>query len=149
LFALIFGPGLRNLTTAFVSITGSTPKSVGTAVFRISLAPGKENLVRMISNKRATPETQLKRAAVQLLKIQKIITWPYPGGIMGTRGFPDRFGILPGGGFLAIEFKANGRKLTEHQEDLKQKIEAAGGKYIVCRCLEDLTEGLGLGGRLF
>ena len=110
--------------------------------------------------KKQTPETALKRAAVQLLKIHRIPTWQYPGGIMGVNGFPDRIGILPGGQFLAIEFKrpagvdAAGRKvrqgeLSEKQIEMKQKIEAAGGKYIVCRKLEDIIDGLGLGGYLF
>lgn len=121
------------------------PASAGSAGCRSSLAPGKGNLVKG----KQTPETTLKRAAVQLLKIHGIVTWPYPGGIMGTRGFPDRLGILPGGQFLAIEFKVNGRKLTEHQEAVRQKIEAAGGKYIVCRSLDDIFDGLGLPGRLF
>lgn len=96
-----------------------------------------------------TPETALKRAAVKLLKIFNIVTWPYPGGVMGTRGFPDRFGILPQGQFLAIEFKANGRKLTPHQENVKEIIENAGGIYIVCRTLDDIYDRLNLPGRLF
>lgn len=110
--------------------------------------------------KAQTPETALKKSAVQLLKFHRIITWQYPGGVMGVRGFPDRVGILPGGRFLAIEFKRpagisdSGRKipqgeLTELQEAVKKQIEAAGGLYIVCRYLDDLIDGLALPGRLF
>lgn len=98
---------------------------------------------------RQTPETALKRAAVSLLRYHGIQTWPYPGSVLGTRGFPDRIGILPGGRFLAIEFKIGNRPLTHHQEKIKNEIERAGGVYIVCRKLEDLVDGLGLPGRLF
>lgn len=102
--------------------------------------------MRISKAKLDTPETTLKRAAVQLLKLFKIKTWPYPGGLMGTRGFPDRVGIAPGGQFLAIEFKANGRKLTENQEAIRKEILAAGGIYIICRTLEDLHRELQLPG---
>lgn len=96
-----------------------------------------------------TPETTLKRAAVQLLKTYGIKTWAYPGGVMGQRGMPDRIGLTKEGRFLGIEFKANNRPLSEWQEKIKREIEKAGGLYIVCRRLEDLIEGLNLGGRLF
>lgn len=146
---------------ASVYTTEIIPVNAGLVEYLNSLARGKGNLVRIYTQRKQTPETALKKAAVQLLKLHKIITWQYPGAINGARGFPDRVGILPGGRFLAIEFKrlagiseTTGKKipqgeLTDFQKAVKQQIEAAGGKYIVCRCLDDLTDGLGLGGRLF
>jgi hypothetical protein len=93
---------------------------------------------------KTTPETALKQAARQFLALHRITTWPYPGALGGVRGFPDRFGITREGKFFAIEFKANGRKLTDNQERVRRQIEQAGGLYIVCRRLEDLAEGLGI-----
>jgi hypothetical protein len=98
--------------------------------------------------KRQTPETALKRATIQLLKIHKIPTWALVAGLGSIPGLPDRIGILSGGLFLALEFKANGRKLTDYQQSVKEQIEAAGGKYIVVRKIEDVIEGLNLPGRL-
>ena len=95
--------------------------------------------------KKITPETALKRAAVQLLKMFQIKTWAYPGGVMGVTGFPDRVGIVPGTGqFMAIEFKSERGKLSEPQEAIRKQIVAAGGLYIVCRKLEDLQTALNL-----
>lgn len=76
----------------------------------------------------------------------RITTWPLTAGMGSQPGLPDRIGVLPGGRFLAIEFKANGRKLTDFQEAIKHQIEAAGGKYVVCRSLEDLHRELELPG---
>lgn len=103
----------------------------------------------MRPRKPKTPETILKNSAKQLLNLHRIPTWPLTAGMGSVPGLPDRIGVLPGGRFLAIEFKANGRKLTDYQEEIKAKIEAAGGVYIVCRCLEDIVDSLGLPGRLF
>ena len=107
-----------------------------------------------------TPETRLKRAVVQLLKTYRIVTWPLTAGMGSHPGLPDRFGVLQGGRLLAIEFKRpagvseTGRKipqgeLSDDQIRVKEQIEAAGGLYIVCRSLDDIFTGLGLGGRLF
>lgn len=99
--------------------------------------------------KSLTPETRLKRAVTQLLKIHGIRTWAYPAGVMGQRGMPDRIGICKDGRFLGIEFKANNRPLSEYQEKIRQEIEDAGGVFIICRCIEDIIDGLELPGRLF
>jgi hypothetical protein len=99
--------------------------------------------------KTKTPETILKNAAKKLLAMYHIITWPMTAGLGSEPGIPDRIGILPGGRFLAIEFKSNGRKLTPAQEEKKHQIEKSGGIFIVCRSLDDLIEGLNLPGRLF
>lgn len=114
----------------------------------------------MRPRKQKTPETILKNAAKDLLTMYKITTWPLTAGLGSVPGLPDRIGVLPGGRFLAIEFKLpermswDGRRLpptelTDIQEKVRKEIEAAGGVYIVCRCLEDIIDGLGLQGRLF
>lgn len=96
--------------------------------------------------KKITPETALKKAAIQLLKIYKIRTWPLVATLGSPPGLPDRIGILQGGRFLGIEFKANGRKLTDYQQEVKEQIEEAGGLYIVCRDLDDIKRALNLPG---
>jgi hypothetical protein len=98
--------------------------------------------------KKQTPETALKRAAVQLLNAYRIKTWPLVATLGSPPGLPDRIGIAPGGRFLGIEFKANGRQLTDHQENVKKQMEDAGGLYIVCRELQDIIDALNIPGRL-
>jgi hypothetical protein len=111
--------------------------------------------------KKKTAESLLKKAAKDLLSVHRIPTWPLTAGMGSEPGLPDRIGILPGGQFLAIEFKRpagispeTGRKIPEGQLSEAQKfiravIIAAGGKYIVCRSLDDLYDELELPGRLF
>lgn len=98
--------------------------------------------------RKMTTETALKRAAVQLLKVHRIYNFPIVATLGSPPGLPDRLAIKDGRA-IAIEFKAPGRKLTDHQENVKAQVEAAGGLWITCRSLDDLYEHLNLPGRLF
>lgn len=58
---------------------------------------------------------------------------------MGVRpGFPDLILLHPSSGyhFLCIEMKTKTGKQSDYQKDYQQRVEAEGGKYVVCRTLE-------------
>lgn len=77
-----------------------------------------------------TPEGKVKRKVKTYLNGNRYIYhfWPVQTG-MGARTL-DCLGSFRGRMF-AIETKADGQKLTEQQEWLKQKIELAGGRVFV------------------
>jgi len=113
----------------------------------------------MVFKKKNTPESLLKKAAVQLLKIHGIYNFPLVAAMGSPPGLPDRVAIRDGK-FIAIEFKRpksltesgrmrNQGELTDDQIRVKEQIESAGGLYITCRSLDDLYEHLNLPGRLF
>ena len=59
---------------------------------------------------------------------------------MGVRpGFPDLILLHPSNGyhFLCIEMKTKTGKQSDYQKDYQKRVEAEGGKYAVCRSLED------------
>lgn len=89
--------------------------------------------------KSQTLETQIKRQCTILLKRLGGFSLPIPGGVMGTRGAPDRI-CWHGGRVVAIEFKTPTGKLSEAQEDIRAKIESSGGVYAVIRSLEDFVK---------
>jgi hypothetical protein len=93
--------------------------------------------------KKVTPETNLKKAAKDLLALYRIWTFPVTAGLGSYPGIPDRLGIFKGLP-LAIEFKAGRGKLTPHQANFKERWEKEGGVYILCRGIEDLAAGLGI-----
>jgi hypothetical protein len=93
--------------------------------------------------RKRTPETALKRAATQLVRLHGGFHLPIPGGAYGVSGAPDRIVFYQGRAY-AVEFKAPGRKLGPAQERIKAAIEAAGCPYLVVRSLEDLAAGLGI-----
>lgn len=86
-----------------------------------------------------TEETRLKRQCTQLLKTFGGFSLPIPGGAYGVHGAPDRICWLKGR-TVAIEFKRPTGKLSEAQEQIKQRIESAGGSYAIVRNLEQFVE---------
>jgi hypothetical protein len=93
--------------------------------------------------KKITPETALKRAARDFLRLHGIWTFPVTAGIGSYPGIPDRIGIYQGKP-LGIEFKSRIGRLTAYQEQFKQDWESRGGLFIVCKTIEDLAEALGI-----
>jgi hypothetical protein len=68
---------------------------------------------------------------------------PIPGGAYGVPGSPDRIVFYKGNAF-ATEFKAPGKKLGPKQEEIRERIEATGCKYLVIRELKEFIEALNL-----
>ena len=93
--------------------------------------------------RKITPESALKRAAKDFLALHRVWTFPVVQGMGAQPGIPDRLGIYQGRA-LAIEFKAGRNNLTPLQGAFKERFEAEGGLYILCRCIEDLAAGLGI-----
>jgi hypothetical protein len=59
---------------------------------------------------------------------------------MGVRpGFPDLILLHPSNGyhFLCIELKTKTGKQSDYQKEYQKLVEAEGGKYVVCRTLEE------------
>lgn len=87
---------------------------------------------------KVTPETTLKRACVQYLRLQGWLTYPLVQQGIGTvRGLPDRIAIK-GGRTVYLEFKRPAGKLSPHQEARRAEIEGAGATYLVIKQVEDL-----------
>ena len=90
--------------------------------------------------RRVTPETALKHACVQYLRLQGWLTYPLiQQGItpVNLRGLPDRIAIK-NGWTVYLEFKSPTGRLSEHQKARRAEIEGAGATYLVVRDVEDL-----------
>lgn len=59
----------------------------------------------------------------------------------GQAGDPD-IEVCYKGRFVAIEVKREGEKQTQAQATYQSDLEAAGGRYILARTLEDVTKTL-------
>lgn len=88
---------------------------------------------------RTTPETALKRAAVQWLQLHGWLTYPLVQGMGAVRGLPDRIAIKDGM-TVYLEFKSPRGRLSAAQERVRAEIEAAGAPYLVVRDLADLEK---------
>ncbi|MHB8084264.1 MAG: hypothetical protein ACYDHZ_00360 [Dehalococcoidia bacterium] len=91
--------------------------------------------------KKITPETALKRAARDFLRLHNIWSFPITAGLGSHPGVADRLGIYQGKP-LAIEFKSIRGRLTPYQEVFKKEWESRGGIHITCWSIEDLAVGL-------
>jgi len=58
------------------------------------------------------------------------------------RGMPDIVIVGPGGRFLGIELKAPKGKVSEHQNQMFDRIISFGGDVQVCRSLEEVKSAL-------
>jgi hypothetical protein len=47
------------------------------------------------------------------------------------------------GVYVGIEVKRPGGKQSDHQKHFQESLEAAGGRYILARSLDDVIQGLG------
>src|SRR3990167_4954258 len=66
--------------------------------------------------------------------------------LMGVKpGVPDIF-ILHAGTFIGMELKSATGKLAPAQERAARKIETAGGRYYICRTIDDVIDALHLSG---
>ena len=88
--------------------------------------------------KKVTPETALKKAVKQYLTLQGWSHWWHLQSSFGVYpGLPD-IEAIKNGRVVFIETKTARGKLSPGQEAFRDMIEAAGGTYLVVRCVEDL-----------
>lgn len=86
-------------------------------------------------------ERKLQEHIAQYLRMRKI---PFFRQRMdkrttGTLGWPDFSFVLPGGKACFFECKVAGRKLTEEQEQVRQRLVAAGANYSI---IYDLAQAI-------
>ena len=93
--------------------------------------------------RKVTPESALKRACRDFMRVHGVWTFPLTAGMGSHPGAPDRIGIYQGKP-LAIEFKSRLGRLTAYQAQFKTDWESRGGLHITCRSVEDLAQGLGI-----
>lgn len=107
-------------------------------------------------------ESQIQRACLDLLEALRRKGWP----IVGTRSNAGKVATIQGyyvalcdegwpdittcinGKFVGIETKALKGRQRNSQKRMQEKIEAAGGVYLIVRTLKDLREHLGVGNEL-
>lgn len=104
------------------------------------------------------PEEQLQLAVAQFLRLAApdLLWWAVPNQ-RGTRslienailkrlgvrpGVPDIGMILPGGVAGFIELKAPKGRLTETQVEFAQAVQGRGGRWLLCRSIEDVRAAL-------
>ena len=117
------------------------------------------------------PEEQFQRAVVDYLELLAPrgsscapFVWFHPyngarltkaqagiGKAMGVlAGVPDLCLIGPDSKFYGIELKADNRGLSDNQKNFHKAIQPLGGRYMVCRSIEEVAgalKGWGLIGR--
>ena len=90
-----------------------------------------------------------QRAILDYLALKKHFCWRNNGGAfktdrggfyrVGTPGAPDIICVIEGQ-FVGIEVKDEKGKLNPNQVAFKERLEAAGGKYVVARSVDDVIE---------
>ena len=93
-------------------------------------------------------EKDLTKQIRSLLKVCGIWHWKAWQGLGSTPGVPDILGIYKGR-MLGIEVKTAAGKLSKHQQDFIDKINAEGGIAFVARSIEDVAENLEIKNRVF
>lgn len=87
---------------------------------------------------RTTPEGLLKKRLRTLMNERGVYSTPIPGGAYGSAGAPDMVACYKGR-FIAIEAKVGHNTLSHWQIAHKERIEAAGGIYIVAYSVDDVA----------
>jgi hypothetical protein len=103
-----------------------------------------------------TPEGAVVKACLEYLEIRGVYAYRQNTGAAeyqdktgkkrfvryGKPGASDIIGLLPSGRFIAVECKAHGGRLSEHQFRFLRDIERMGGLAVVARSVEDLAQSL-------
>jgi hypothetical protein len=99
-----------------------------------------------------TPEGAVVKACLEYLQLRGAFVWRNNTGALrdktdrpvffGKVGSSDIIGLLPGGRFIAVECKAPGGRLSDHQIDFLNQIERMGGLAIIARSVEDVEKFL-------
>lgn len=104
---------------------------------------------------RSAAHSKLVKACLGYLHLSSIPAWPSKtqgqfdpkfGGFrkfVGMKGISDITGLLPPTGRgLFVEVKTGISKASKDQKAFRDRVEAAGGLYILARNLDDLADGL-------
>ena len=99
-------------------------------------------------------EKDTLKAVLQYLKLHRVFCWRSNSGASvreykgkrhyiryGTLGAPDIF-ALSNGKVWGIEVKGSEGEQSQHQVEFQVEFEAAGGKYVLARSIEDLPMDL-------
>ena len=93
--------------------------------------------------KKINPETAIKKACLQYLKVKYGVRFWYVnviGGLGIRPGTPDTLACLDGR-FIGLEFKNGDKgKLTDYQKNALFAIHEAGGQALVIRSIDDCIE---------
>ena len=96
-------------------------------------------------------ESELQQSILQYLALKRIFHYRNNSGALagehkgkrwfvrfGTVGSPDIVCVI-NGQFVGIEVKAPNGKQSEHQKEFQERLEAAGGRYLVAHSLDDVA----------
>lgn len=117
------------------------------------LTKAKAGVEKLEAREKRMAERDTVRACLQYLALKNIVTWRSNNtGIYnaqrgchifhGTKGVPDIIGVLPGGRFLGVECKSAKGRQSPAQKEMQQRIESAGGLYVLARGIDDLEAAL-------
>jgi hypothetical protein len=92
-------------------------------------------------------ERDIQRQILDYLALKRVFHYRQNSGALkteaggfvrfGTAGSPDIVCVIAGQ-YVGIEVKNNKGRLSPLQESFAAGLQAAGGKYLVARCLEDV-----------
>lgn len=96
-------------------------------------------------------ESDIQRQILDYLALRRVFHYRNnSGAFKDTAGHFYRFGALGSpdiicviaGQFVGIEVKAPKGKQSDHQKEFQNKLEAAGGSYVLAYSLDDVTDAL-------
>lgn len=90
---------------------------------------------------RKTPENLVKQEIKDWLTVTGWFHFPITQGLGAYKGVCDRIAIR-NGIVLFIECKAEKGVLTRHQREFRDRVQEAGGFYVVARSYHDIEEYL-------
>jgi hypothetical protein len=94
--------------------------------------------------KKDTPETRVKKACVQYMKVMRIRSFPLTAGMGSYPGLPDRI-VHYNGRVFYMEFKRPaGGRLSPHQKRFRLMCIEDGIPYVVIRGISDIERELGV-----
>lgn len=83
------------------------------------------------------PETDIQNSVRDLLRADGWLVIRHQQGMGAHKGLSD-LTALKDGETIYVEIKTPKGRLSEWQERFKHDVETHGGKYIVCRCIDDI-----------
>ena len=99
-----------------------------------------------------TPKGRIKSGCLRHLERRCFFAWNNPFGTMriapdrwhhfGKKGSADILGILPGGRFLAVEYKAQHGRLSNEQQQFLETVRGLGGVTVIARSFGELDTEL-------
>lgn len=99
-------------------------------------------------SRKGNPETEIQNSVRDLLRADGWFVIRHQQGMGAHKGLSD-LTALKDGVTIYVEIKTPKGRLSEWQEIFKKDIEAHGGRYIVCRSIEDIYPVLTSISRLF